>query len=92
MTYRDLLIELDANDTIVTPSNLGKSKIYRQIIKMSPYSGADFLKPNEKIEIRRLTRNRWKVKSDLEDFQFEGEFSFVDSSSFKSKYKKLFKE
>ena len=89
VTYRDLLIELDPNDTVITPSHLGQSKIYRQIIKMTPDAGADFLKAEEKIEIRRLPRNRWRVKSELEDFQFESEFSFADSSTVTSKWREM---
>jgi len=88
-SYRFLFAELNLKDTLVSPAHLGSSKIIREIIAMSPQYGVNDLKPNEKIEIKKLTSNRWRVKSDLEDFQFEGEFSFADSSTVTSKHKQM---
>ena len=90
VTYRDLLIELNPMDSVVTPLNLGHSRIFRQIVKMSPYAGAEAIESGEKIEIRRQASKRWQVKSDLEDFQFQAEFSFIDSSTFTTRHTQMF--
>lgn len=87
--YKFLFAELSLKDTLVSPSHLGNSKIIREIIAMSPQYGVGELNPSEKIEIKKLTSNRWRVISDLEDFQFEGEFSFADSSTVVSKRKQM---
>jgi hypothetical protein len=88
-SYRFLFVELSLKDTLVSPAHLGSSRIIREIIAMSPQYGVNDLNPSEKIEIKKLTSNRWRVKSDLEDFQFEGEFSFADSSAITSKHKQM---
>lgn len=35
-SYRSILIELSNNDSIVTPMNLGRSHIYREVLARSP--------------------------------------------------------
>ena len=79
-TFRFLLIELSPEDTIVTPAKLGRSRMFRQIAAMSPSRGAQFLKPDEGIEARRIALDRWSFVANLDDFKFEGVFSFADSS------------
>lgn len=88
-SYRFLFAELSLKDTLVSPAHLGNSKIIREIIAMSPQYGVNDLSPNEKIEIKKMSSNRWKVSSDLEDFQFEGEFSFADSSIVTSRHRQM---
>lgn len=88
-SFRFLFAELSLMDTLVSPAHLGNSKIIREIIAMSPQYGVHELNPNEKIEIKKLSSNRWKVSSDLEDFKFEGEFSFSDSSVITSRHKQM---
>jgi len=85
-SHRFLFLELCLKDSVVNPSNLGCSKIIREIIAMSPNYGANKLNLLEKIECRNISSTRWKVISRLDDFQFEGEFSFADSSIVSSKH------
>ena len=85
-SIRNLIIELSQTDTLVNPNKLGSSKILREILAMSPNYGTNPLDKEEKIEIQRIGKNRWKIISDLIDFQFKGEFSFSDSSRVTSKY------
>jgi hypothetical protein len=87
---RSLVIELNTLDTLVSPDKLGKSKLYRQIIAMSPRYGTNPLENGEKIEIKKSGLKRWTVISELDDFQFRGEFSFVDSSCVTNKFFKLY--
>ncbi|KAA9339714.1 hypothetical protein F0P96_03610 [Hymenobacter busanensis] len=90
---RNLLIELSAKDSLITPTYLGHSKIYREILGMTPRRGLNNLIPNESIQIKKLSKNRWKIISNLYDFEFDGEFFFAnsraDSSSIKSHHKQL---
>lgn len=88
-TARRLVIELNPQDTFVTPGKLHQSKIYREILAMSPRYGVNLLKSNEKITIEKIMLNRWKVTADLEDFKFDWEISFADSSKITSRHKEL---
>jgi hypothetical protein len=85
-SIRNLIIELSQTDTLVNPTKLGSSKILREILAFSPNYGTNPLDKDEKIEIRRIGNNKWEINSDLEDFQFKGEFSFNDSSIVTNKY------
>lgn len=85
-SIRNLIIELNQADTLVNPTNLGSSKILREILAFSPSYGTNLIDIEEKIEIRKIGNNRWEINSDLEDFQFKGEFSFNDSSRVTTKY------
>jgi len=87
---RSLVIELSPADTLVSPNRIGTSKLYRQILAMSPRYGTNPLDSAEKIEIRKTGTKRWTVISELEDFQFRGEFSFVDSSRVTNKFIKRY--
>ena len=78
-SYRSILIELSHNDSVVTPMNLGRSHIYREVLAMSPQYGTNNLDPTEKITIARAALNRWVVEADLYDLQFEGTVSLTDS-------------
>lgn len=89
-SIRSLYVELDTRDSLINPAQLGHSRIIREIIAMSPRYGVNDLDPEEKLEIKKLSFNRWKVNSDLEDFRFEGEFSFADSSTITSKQVELY--
>jgi hypothetical protein len=89
-SVRSLFIELSGSDTLVTPKFLGSSKLLRQIIAFSPKYGANPLDQDEKIEIRKINEDRWAVTADLEDFQFEGNFSFEDSTTVTNRYKKMY--
>ena len=82
----NLIIEVSQADTLVSPSKLGSSKILREILAFSPNYGTHLLDKKEKIEIKRIGKNRWTIDSDLVDFQFKGEFSFSDSSTVTDKY------
>jgi hypothetical protein len=85
-SIRNLIIELSQTDTLVNPTKLGSSKILREILAFSPNYGTNPLDKEEKIEIKRIGKNRWEIISDLIDFQFKGEFSFSDSSRVINKY------
>jgi hypothetical protein len=89
-SFRDLFIELSDSDTLVTPQSAGNSKMIRQITAFSPDFGAKQLRQNEKIEIKKINKGRWRVTADLEDFQFEGEFSFADSTTVTNRYRKMY--
>lgn len=78
-SYRSILIELSNKDSIVTPMNLGRSHIYREVLAMSPQYGTNNLDPTEKITIARTALNRWRVEADQYDLQFEGTVSLTDS-------------
>ncbi len=86
-SQRYLFIEISPSDTLIRADNLANSKLIREIVAMSPTYGAHNVKASEKIEIRRLTGSRWRIVSDLEDFKFNGEFSFLDSTSVASSHK-----
>lgn len=79
-SYRSILIELSNDDSIVTPMNLGRSHIYRELLAMSPQYGTNNLDPTEKITIARTGLKRWAVEADLYDLQFEGTVSLTDST------------
>jgi len=81
---RNLLIELNWDDSLITPNHLGKSKIYREILAMSPKYGVNNLEKDEKITIQRIG-HRWEIISALEDFKFHTQFSFTDSSLISSR-------
>lgn len=81
-----MIIELSQTDTLVNPNKFGSSKILREILAFSPKYGTNPLDKHEKIEIKRMGKNRWEIDSDLIDFQFKGEFSFSDSSKVTNKY------
>jgi hypothetical protein len=85
-SVRNLIIELSHADNLVSPSNLGSSKILREILAFSPDYGTNPLEKDENIEIKRIGKNRWTIDSDLSDFKFKGEFSFTDSSRVTNKY------
>ena len=89
-SIRSLFIELADSDTLVTPQFLGNSKLFRQIVAFSPRYGANLLDKEEKIEIRRINKDSWTVNADLEDFQFQGHFNFVDSTIVTNRYKKMY--
>ena len=91
-SFRFLFAELNSKDTLVSPAHLGSSKIIREIITISPQYGVNELNPSEKLEIKKITSNRWKVVSELEDFQFEAEFSFADSSIITSRHRQMLNE
>ena len=78
-SYRSILIELSNKDSLVTPMNLGRSHIYREVLAMSPQYGTNNLDSTEKITIARTGLNRWAVEADLYDLQFEGTVSLTDS-------------
>jgi hypothetical protein len=86
---RSILIELSNNDSIVTPMNLGRSHIYREVLAMSPQYGTNNLDPTEKITIARTGLNRWAIEADLYDFQFEGIVSLTDSTVMSTKRKRM---
>jgi hypothetical protein len=71
---------LSSADTLVRPDNPGSSKLYRRIVAFSPEYGTKELIREEKIELKKVGRRKWAIKSALKDFQFSGEFSFLDSS------------
>jgi hypothetical protein len=79
-SYRSILIELSNKDSVVTPMNLGRSHIYREVLAMSPQYGTNNLDPSEKIRIASTGLNRWAIDADLYDVQFEGTVSFTDST------------
>lgn len=85
-SIRNLIIELNQTDSLVNPSKLGSSKIFREILAFSPDYGTNPIDPDENIEIKRIGNKRWTIVSDLSDFQFKGEFSFNDSSRVTNKY------
>jgi hypothetical protein len=85
-SIRNLVIELSQSDTLVNPAKLGSSKVLREILGFSPRYGTNPLDKDEQIEIRKTGNNRWEINCDLEDFQFNGEFSFADSSLVINKY------
>ena len=87
---RSILIELDNDDSIVTPMNLGSSHIYREVLAMSPQYGTNKLDPTEKITIAKTALNQWVVDADLYDVQFEGTVSFTDSTVISSTRKHLY--
>ncbi|MGC3945537.1 MAG: hypothetical protein QM762_13640 [Chryseolinea sp.] len=87
---RSLLIQLSPTDSLVRPDNLGSSKMYRQIIAFSPDYGTNELKSDEKIELKNVGQKKWSIKSDLTDFQFSGEFSFLDSAVVTSVHKEMY--
>jgi hypothetical protein len=89
-SYRSILIELSNNDSIVTPMNLGRSHIYREVLAMSPQYGTNNLDPTEKITIARTALNRWAVDADLYDLQFEGTFSLTDSMAISNTRKQMY--
>jgi hypothetical protein len=89
-SFRDLFIELSDSDTLVTPQAPGTSKILRQITAFSPDFGAKELQQDEKIEIEKVDKGTWKITANLEDFQFEGEFSFADSTILTNRYRKMY--
>jgi hypothetical protein len=84
-TFRSILIEIAPLDTLITPQSLGNSKIYREIIALSPEYGTRKLKEDEKITVTRTDENHWQIMADLYDFQFEGRVGFSDSLIFSSK-------
>jgi len=86
---RRLVIELSQLDSFITPAHLGHSKIYREILRMSPHYGINDLKADEEIIINKKTTSQWSVKANLEDFKFEGEFSFADSSVVTNRHKQM---
>jgi hypothetical protein len=87
---RSLLIQLNSTDSLVRPDNLGSSRLYRHIIAFSPEYGTNELKKEEKIELKKIGLRKWKIKSDLTDFQFTGEFSFLDSAVVTSVHKEMY--
>jgi hypothetical protein len=87
---RSLLIQLSVTDSLVRPDKLGSSKLYRRIIAFSPDYGTNELKNDEKIELKKIGQKKWTVKSDLIDFQFSGEFSFLDSAVVTSVHKEVY--
>ena len=88
-SYRSILIELSNNDSLVTPMNLGRSHIYREVLAMSPQYGTNNLDPSEKIRIARTGLNRWAIDADLYDLQFEGTVSFTDSTVISTTRKRM---
>lgn len=88
-SYRSIFIELSNKDSLVTPMNLGKSHIYREVLAMSPQYGTNSLDPSEKIRIARTGLNRWAVEADLYDLQFEGTVSFSDSTAISTTRKRM---
>jgi hypothetical protein len=82
----NLIIELSPTDTFINPGKLGSSKILREVLAFSPDYGTSPLDKEEKIEIKKIGENRWEIVSDLIDFQFNGQFSFIDSSRVTNKY------
>jgi hypothetical protein len=87
---RSLLIQLNLTDSLVRPDNLGSSKLYRRIIAFSPEYGTNELKKEEKIELKKIGPRKWTINSDLTDFQFTGEFSFLDSAVVTSVHKEMY--
>lgn len=85
-SVRNLVIELSQTDTIVSPINLGSSKMLREILAFSPNYGTKPLDKDEKIEAKRTGKDRWEIDSHLVDFQFKAEFSFRDSSKVTTRY------
>lgn len=85
-----LLIQLYPSDSVVRPNHLGASRLYRRVVAFSPQYGVNEVKDDENIEITKAGPQRWKIKSDLTDFSFSGEFIFCDSSVVKTVYKEMY--
>jgi len=88
---RNLFIEINAIDTLITPERLGESKIYREILAFSTKYGISELKPDENIMITQ-DGNHCLIKSVLNDFNFELQCSLIDSSHFSNKTQELINE
>jgi len=84
-SYRNFLFELNPLDSLINTTSVSKSKLYRQVIAMSPSHGIRTLKKDEKIEISRIHLDKWKFKSQLYDFEFNAELSFATDQMLQDK-------
>lgn len=84
---KTLLIELNPNDSIVTANtSMISSRIYRQLINFSPDYGIKPLDKNEKITLTKLSKTKWKIKSEVIDFEFNAELSFEENQVWMDKF------
>lgn len=73
---KSLLIELDTLDNKVTARNSSNSRLYQQLIALSPDYGINQLDKDEKITFTRKDKDEWTVESDIYDFVFSGQLDF----------------
>jgi len=75
-SLKELLIELNPKDTIVTADNLANSDIFIKLLAYSPDYGLQRITPDQDITIRRIKPMIWQLDSKIDDFNIKGTFDF----------------